>query len=118
MRRLLCVLLLMCLPLHSFAMQWGRMLSGEGTTLSHEVAHDSHVQHHHDDDGSVHYDDSDESSQHIQDHACTPQTAVLAAPQVAAASQPLIGKVSAEVSTFIPDPNLDSPLRPPSPTLG
>jgi hypothetical protein len=108
----------MCLPLHSFAMQWGRMLSGEATSLSHEAAHDAQVQHHHDDDGAVHYDDSDESAQHLQDHAVSPYSAVLAMPQLATAPQPLISIVRPEFSAFIPDPALDSPLRPPAPTLG
>jgi hypothetical protein len=108
----------MLLPLQSFAMQWGRMLSGETTSLSHEAAHDAQVQHHHDDDGSVHYDDSDESAQHLHDHAVSAHSAVLAGPQLAAAPLPLIGTVRPDFSAFIPDPALDSLLRPPAATPG
>lgn len=45
--------------------------------IEHEVAHHDRVSHHHDNDGSMHYDASTESSQHASDHACCHVTAAL-----------------------------------------
>ncbi|NML63450.1 hypothetical protein HHL21_20620 [Massilia sp. RP-1-19] len=118
MRRLICIALLMCLPLQSFALQVGALLSGGGANMAHQIEHDNHVQHHHDGDGSVHYDDSDESAQHAQDHTCSPQPADLSVPKLPSAPEQLVSVLKAEFSRFIPDPYLDDPLRPPSPAPG
>lgn len=118
MRRLICILLLMCLPLQSFALQGGSMLFGTDASLEHEIAHDDHVPHHHDGDGSLHYDDSEESSEHVQDHSNCSQPADLSVPKLPVAPEQLVSLVKLEFSRFIPDPYLDGPLRPPSPALG
>ena len=76
MRRIVYILLLLlCLPLHGFAMQGGLPLAAGAPTLLHEIEHDQGVQHHHDEDGSVHYDDSDKSLDHAQEHSCSAQPA-------------------------------------------
>lgn len=118
MRRLICILLLMCLPLHSFATQGGALLLGSNASIAHELEHDEGLHHHHD-DGSVHYDDSDESHDHIQDHsASSPQPAGLSVLSLPTAPPQLISSLKIDFSHFIPEPFLDGPLRPPSLTLG
>ena len=118
MRRLICLLLLMCLPLQSFALHGVSLVRGGDAGLAHEIAHDEQVQHHHEDDGSIHYDSSDESAQHIQDHSCSQQALYLPAPQLARHPEQLISVTKPEFARFIPEPFLDGPLRPPSPALG
>ena len=118
MRRLICILLLMCLPLQSFAFQGGSSASGPDMTFAHEILHDEQVQHHHDDDGSVHYDNSEESAQHIQDHSCSQQPAGFWMPKRASPPEQLVSVAVLEFYRFIPDPYLDSPLRPPARALG
>ncbi|WP_175016911.1 hypothetical protein [Massilia sp. YMA4] len=117
MRHLLCLLLMLCLPLQSFAAQWEHVLAGE-TTLAHEIAHDEHVQHHHEDDGSIHYDDSDESAQHVQDHTCAGQPAAFAVPLQACTPAQLVSIVHPDGLALTPDPLLDCPHRPPASSLG
>ena len=117
MRRLLCLLLMLCLPLQSFALQWEHVIAGD-TTLVHEIEHDEHVQHHHGDDGSVHYDNSDESAKHVQDHTCSPQPAAIQLPSQAVLPAQLISILRPDGPAAMPDPLLDCPHRPPSSTLG
>ncbi|MBZ2209780.1 hypothetical protein [Massilia soli] len=119
MRRLICLLLLMCLPLQSFALQAGSFVFGADVNLAHEIAHEEQIQHHHhDNDDSVHYDDSDESAQHTLDHSnCQQPAGVWISKQPPSPDQ--LGSITApEFSCFIPDPYLDSPLRPPVLALG
>ncbi|MGZ9043961.1 MAG: hypothetical protein ACXW24_05960 [Telluria sp.] len=118
MRRFICILLLLCLPLQSFALQGGSLLFGSDSSMAHEIAHEEQVQHHHDDDGSLHYDDSDESAKHLADHSASPEPAGLSVPELSAGPEQLVSVTKPEFSRFIPDPYLDSPLRPPARTLG
>lgn len=120
MRRLICILLLLCLPLQSFAMQGGPLLysSGGGHSLGHEFEHAAEIEHHHEHDGSVHYDDSDESVQHIQDNPSSTQLAHLAGPFQPIAPEQVARAVGDALACFIPAPFPDSPLRPPSLSLG
>lgn len=118
MRRFFCIFLLMCLPLHGFAMQWGMLLTGENTTIMHEVEHDEHIQHHHEDDGTIHYDDSGESDDHMLDHPATPHPLHLAIPAFPGAPVQLVSRVLIDADTCIPDPLLDCPHKPPAFALG
>ena len=120
MRRLICILLLLCLPLQSFAVQGGALLFGSlaGQGIAHELEHAVELEHHHDDDGSVHYDDSEESVQHIQDYPSSTQVAHLAVPFQPIAPERLACAVDDVAPCFIPDPVPDNPLRPPAPALG
>ena len=119
MRQLLCLLLMICLPLQGFAMQWGAAFhSVEAGSLAHEVLHDEHVSHHHDEDGSVHFDASEESSSHVQDHSCTLQLAALFTPDQACAPRRLVETITIPSATPISDPMLELPHRPPAPALG
>ncbi len=117
MRHLLCLLLMLCLPLQSFALPWEHVLAGD-TTLAHEIEHDEHVQHHHDDDGVIHYDDSEESAQHVQDHTCSAQPAAIPMPSLAMLPAQLMSIVRPDGPAPMPDPLLDCPHRPPSFALG
>ncbi|GGY85996.1 hypothetical protein ACFFTM_16840 [Pseudoduganella plicata] len=118
MRLLLCLLLTLCLPLQSFALQWEPVLAGK-MTLAHEVEHDKRVQHHHHEkDGTVHYDQSDESAKHVQDHTCTPQPAAVPLPPLPVLPPQLISIVRPDGPAPMPDPFLDCPHRPPSAPLG
>jgi hypothetical protein len=99
-------------------MQWGTLLAGDGTLIVHELEHDEHVQHHHDDDGSIHYDDSDESAQHLLDHPASPQPVHLVLPVMPGAPDQLVSTIAIDVTSYIPDPLLDRPHRPPALTLG
>lgn len=122
MRRLFCILLMLCLPLQGFAMQWPMALASDAAPLAqevmHEVMHDAHVSHHHDDDGTLHIDDSDESEQHIQDHSSPPQPATLPALLLPLAPPGPVFTVPTALVQYIPDPMLELPHRPPSPSLG
>lgn len=117
MRHLLCLLLMLCLPLQSFALQWEHVLAGE-TTLAHEIEHDEHVPHHHDDDGAIHYGDSDESARHAQDHPGSPQPAAIPLTVQAGTAAELVSLVRPHGPAPMPDPLLGCPHRPPSASLG
>lgn len=119
MHRLICILLLICLPLQSFAVQGSWLPAGtaSGQGIAHVLAHADNIAHHHDGDGSVHYDDSDESVHHIQD-SCAAQAAYLAEPFRPIAPVQLASEAGHLIARYIPDPFLDSPLRPPALSLG
>lgn len=116
MRRFFCLLLLICLPLQSFPLQGKQLLSAD---IAHELQHDQGVQHHHGDDGEIHYDSSDESAQHAVDSAGTSGSAWSPAPHLAPMpAAPLRLLVLVEPGQWVPDPQLDSPDKPPAPSLG
>lgn len=90
----------------------------EDVGFAHELLHDEHVSHHHEDDGSIHFDASEESVQHVQDHSCSPQPAGLFVPELVTAPVQLVETISATEVNFIPDPMLEHPHRPPAFALG
>ena len=118
MRRILTILMLFCLPLYGFAMQGGVPPAAGVVSLVHTLDHDEGVSHHHDDDGSVHYDESDASLEHTQEHSCATQPAGCGLPR----STLFFGKATAQrgfyVAVLVPDPVLEGPLRPPAFPLG
>lgn len=115
MRRLFCLLLLICLPLQSIAMQGQWLSVGAASDLMHEIAHDEGVLHHHHNGSSnMHFDDSDESVQHVLDHSTTPQTIDPPAPMPAPVFIELISLAHGERSQFLPEPLPDCPHRPPA----
>lgn len=121
MHRLICILLLICLPLQSFAMQSGVLAAGPGNEhgFTHALAHAEEIEHHHhDEDGSLHFDDSDESVQHVHDHCSSAQAAFLAEPFKQIAPAQPASETGDATARYIPDPFLDSPLRPPLTALG
>jgi hypothetical protein len=113
-RRILCLLLILFLPLHVFAMQ-GRLSSVHGgANVLHKIDHMQHKAHYHDDDGAIHYDQSDKSIKHVADHECSQQTAAL--PTIHTFSSNLISfpKDIVPLVVHIPDVYIKSPQRPPS----
>lgn len=100
-------------------MQWGEAIQSDvAATIAHEVLHDDLVNHHHEDDGSIHFDASDESVQHVQDHSCSPQPGGLFVPQIVGAPNQLVELITISLVASVPDPELELPHRPPAPTLG
>lgn len=119
LRRILYILLLLCLPLYGFAMQAGVPSTGNEASLAHALEHDQGISHHHHaDDGSIHYDDSDASRDHAQDHTSPPQSAGFGLPQLPVAPAQLVSKLVSHVTQWVPEPFLDGPSRPPSPAPG
>lgn len=119
MRRLLCYLLICFLPLHSFAMQVGTMTPGQLASIAHELDHANGVQHHHHaDDGTVHYDNSDESAKHVSDHSAAHQPPGLPVPIMPAMFVAPSLPDFCDITQFVPDPAPDGPLRPPLLPLG
>jgi hypothetical protein len=126
MRRFFYLLLMLCLPLQGLAMQWGTAWPSDAAPVAHEVMHkvmhevlhDAHVSHHHEDDGTLHIDDSDESAEHIQDHSAPPQPAALLSTVLPAAPPALVCSVQPGAPPLIPDPMLECPHRPPALSLG
>lgn len=113
MRRLFCLVLLICLPLQSFALQFaGVRLAVTGT--AHQLEHADDVHHHHHDDGEVHYDESNESAHHSHESSTAMQH--LLPKTQAALFSPLIASLADRVdpAAYIPDPFLDDPQRPPA----
>lgn len=114
MRRFLCILLMLLLPLHAFAMQGGWPSSASAFDIAHEIEHLAGAKHHHDDDhGSVHYDSSGDSAHHFAEHAAgysclalpttvTPPTTIDASSAPVAAPQ-----------HYLPDPLPERLQRPP-----
>ena len=117
MRRLFCLLLLICLPLQSFAAQVaGVRVAGAGA--AHVLAHASDLHHHHHDDGQVHYDDSSESARHTHDAS---SSALHLLPE--AAPRLFLPALPARADRFeraghMPNPYLDDPQRPPASAPG
>ncbi|UVW27121.1 hypothetical protein [Massilia sp. H6] len=100
MRRIFYLLLLLCLPLHGFAMQGG-------------LAHAQALPHHHHDGGPAHYDGSDESLEHMQEHSCSPHPAGLSLPSPIIPPEQQVSKLAPFVARAVPEPFLDGPRKPP-----
>lgn len=114
MRRLFCILLLICLPLQSFAAQFDGVRTPPAAAVSHALAHDQSQLHHHDDDGTVHYDESEASLEHAADQSSPVQFSLIN-PGVIAFMLPAASLADyPDPVSYIPDPCLDDPQRPPS----
>lgn len=112
MRRLICLFLLMLLPLHGFAVQSG-VLHERTYSITHVLDHANGVSHHHQADGTVHYDHSDESVQHASEH---PASSQVAAPPFMLPMHPVMAFRSIAGSftlLSIPDGIMTLPIRPP-----
>jgi len=118
LRRIVHILLLFCLPLYGFAMQSGAQHAYGAATLAHVFEHEEGIQHHHDDDGSIHYDDSEESREHAQDHSSCSQPATCSFPRPTAPPEQLSSDVTIDADQPAPEPFLDGPRKPPRHALG
>ncbi len=113
MRRFLCLLLLVCLPLQSFAVQLSGVQETGLAQLFHQVDH-AEAPHHHDDDGSIHYDNSDESSEHSGECSASHQQSLLTSGAVLFNQLVVSAARRFDPLSFIPHPYLDDPQRPPA----
>lgn len=112
MRRLICLFMLMLLPLHGFAVQSGA-LHTHAYDIAHAFSHENGVSHHHAVDGTIHYDQSDESVKHASEHPACSQIAAL--PSMLP-THPVMAFRSIAVSSHvlsIPDGIVTLPIRPP-----
>jgi len=112
-RRFVCIFLLMLLPLHSFAMQGSRSWAESRFDTAHEVDHLQGASHHHGPDGSLHYDDSDESAAHFADHSACQQLVLLPSAFTPLLTLPLLTIKLHELGYHLPNPFLERPQRPP-----
>lgn len=113
MRRIVTILLIAMMPFQTI---WAASGMGHGIgefDMRHLADHAAGVDHHHGVDGSVHYDESDQSSQHMKHHAgCLSWVAILSdtplqlPPQAAQAA--IIVETPPLVQAF-----LDTLFRPP-----
>ncbi|MGJ9417911.1 hypothetical protein ACHAC9_09115 [Massilia sp. CMS3.1] len=87
-------------------------------SIVHEVDHDESVYHHHEDDGSVHYDDSAESVEHTQEHASPLQPVGFGLARLIVPSEQAVSELGSYLAQAVPEPFLDGPHRPPACALG
>ncbi|MEW6371152.1 MAG: hypothetical protein AB1584_09460 [Pseudomonadota bacterium] len=119
MRRIVHILLLLCLPLYGFAMQGSLPPAGDAVSFVHELEHDEGVpHHHHEEDGSVHYDESDESLDHAQEHSSPLQPVGFGLPRLVLPPEQPVSELGPYVARSVPEPFLEGPHRPPSSSLG
>jgi hypothetical protein len=117
-RRIIQLFLLLCLPLYGFAMQGSLPPVAGAATLVHEIEHEKGIHHHHEDDGSVHYDESDESLDHAQEHSSPSQPVGFDLPRLAFPSEHPAVERGPYIAQAVPEPFLDGPHRPPAFSLG
>lgn len=116
MRRLFCLLLLVLMPLHSFAMQGGWHSSGSAAfSIAHEIDHLMGASHHHDDEhGGIHYDNSSASSEHLADHSAAHGCAAIPPSVVDLIAVRAVRTSQMQPQHYIPDPDPRRLQRPPS----
>ncbi len=106
--------MLICLPLQSFASQIAGVWAPNAASLAHVADHPEDLHHHHENDGTIHYDESDESLQHAHEHS-TPSPLLLPSAGLVSLLQDVASVADyPEPASYIPDPCLDDPQRPPS----
>lgn len=114
MRRIFCILLMLLLPLHSYAMQSGWYSSASAFDIAHEVDHLAGAEHHHGDDhGTVHYDNSSDSSSHFAEHSAGHSCAALPTSVIPPLTLDLLDSIDVEPMHFISDPTPERLQRPP-----
>ena len=111
--RLLVIFLLLLLPLHSFAVQGNWFASGKALNVAHEIEHQQGTSHHHLEDGSAHYDDSSESTQHALEYSSPHQGVSLPSGAMPQLTMAALSVAPVEFARYIPDPIPERPIRPP-----
>lgn len=94
-------------------MQGGWSSAENGFDVAHEIEHLEGKSHHHDDDGTVHYDESGKSIQHHAEHSASCQGVALLpsfSPYIALKTYPVI---NGELRQHLPDHVSKQPQRPP-----
>ncbi|MGF6274870.1 hypothetical protein ABIB38_003262 [Massilia sp. UYP11] len=119
MRRIVHILLLLCLPLYGFAMQGGLPPVAGAVSLAHALEHDQGIpHHHHEDDGSVHYDAPDATLDHAHEHSSPLQPVGVGFPRLVLPVEPPVSEPGPYIAHAVPEPFLDGPHRPPAVSLG
>ncbi|MDX1668788.1 MAG: hypothetical protein R3194_05180 [Limnobacter sp.] len=118
MRRLICLLLLFCLPFQAVGVLAFETHNSHHEDIVHSVAHDNLQAHHHLVDGTIAFDQSEGSSEHLSDHAvyhAVTFAMLLSSVEVFPMS---VDNIRVEdFSTFISDRSPDGLLRPPKTIL-
>lgn len=79
----------------------------------HETAHADDL-HHHEEDGSVHYDVSADSLEHADEHSACLQFSLLALNGTVFGAKPVSLGDYPDPASYLPNPFLDAPQRPPA----
>lgn len=99
-------------------MQSGWSPASRTFDVAHEMEHLEGIQHHHDADGTVHYDDSSKSAKHHAEHAGCGHALALPShltPQVVLTA---FSFSMVEFRQFVPERVPERPQRPPQQLLG
>src|SRR5688572_8957564 len=104
----------MLLPLHSFAVQGGWLSAENVFDIAHEIEHLQGASHHHEDDGSIHYGDSEESDKHFSEHSAAQPPLALPSMFLPPLSFAPLTAATSKPPQYIPDPIPERPQRPPS----
>lgn len=100
--------------MYGFAMQGGLPQAYGAGSLAHAVAHDENIlHHHHEDDGSVHYDASEQSLAHALDHHSCAQPIGLLVPMPIVPPDQLRSGIVVPAAQTVTELFLDGPRKPP-----
>lgn len=99
-------------------MHGGVQPAAGAAALVHEIEHEEGILHHHDEDGTVHYDASDASLAHVQDHSSCAQPAGFGLARLMLPSDKARSAPGLYVAQVVPEPFLDGPHRPPASSPG
>jgi len=111
-RKFLAALLLLSVLHQSAAFAGGGWMLRAADGVAHAVLHWEKSPHHHHDDGTLHAEDTDEASRHLQDDSALNLTGLPASPAIA----PFHAAPRLAIATpvpAVPSPFLDAPRRPP-----
>ncbi len=81
--------------------------------LSHEMEHAAEL-HHHEGSGAIHYDDSEASIAHADEHSAAAQFSLLNGASMIVSASPFSFADYPDPASYQPDPFLDDPQRPPA----
>ncbi|HKY00938.1 MAG TPA: hypothetical protein VJM53_00125 [Burkholderiales bacterium] len=112
MRRYLVYLLMLCLPLQSFA-ALAPFEHGGTSDLLHEMHHDQQLSHHHDEHGQMQHDRSQESDEHMADHACCHAALAFFSFISFKMARPESASPPTFRAPYVGDADLEQPQRPP-----
>lgn len=113
MSRIVAILLMLMLPLQALAAVERQFAHSPDAMLEHMVIHAEHVPHHHDDDGSVHQDDSVASASHQLDFDFAFNLLGTVALAFSVPVVPPRYLTPVFVAGVVPSPASSPPLRPP-----
>lgn len=111
-KRLVVWLLLGILPWLSLQTQAGMSTSQQ--SLEHEILHIGHQAHHHEINGDIHIDSSNESTQHLAEHDCCAHQFSLSPEFLLLKLAPIHSQMYVQIlNHLIPNPTLNQLQKPP-----